>query len=165
MKIDKAILSEKNYEGSRFIEVKATADLKRLFKELEDIRKEAGPLLEESDKIYPIVDPYYKELGVIQGEMQKAQDDFQTRKSELRAKYINEVTRLEEIDLKMKPIEVKSNMIKNKLMPIILDEVKDQLGEFEVAFQTKEKDGKVFVEVQDKIEELVKSLRAQKAKK
>jgi hypothetical protein len=37
-------------------------------------------------------------------------------------------------------------------MPVILKEVQGQLSEFEVAHQTKEVNGKVFVEVQDNIE-------------
>ena len=77
--------------------------------------------------------------------------------AEDKAKYDEELAKVEKID-------AKAQMIKNKIMPMILAEVKDQLGEFEVALQTKQLDGKVFVEVQDKIEETVKTLRAQKAK-
>jgi len=53
-------------------------------------------------------------------------------------------------------------LIKDKIQPIILDLVKNELGEFEKAQQTIDKDGKVFVEIIDEIEEKVKSIRATK---
>ena len=153
MKIDKAILSEKNYEGSRFIEVKNPKVIE-LMKEISALQKEANPFLDVMDKYAKVLDPFYQEIQKLQVKISKIKEDMAGDK----AKYDEELAKVEKIDSK-------AQMFKNKLMPIILDEVKDQLGEFEVAFQTKEKDGKVFVEVQDKIEELVKSLRAQKAKK
>jgi arginyl-tRNA synthetase len=153
MKIDKAILSEKNYEGSRFIEVKNPKVIE-LMKEISALQKEANPFLDVMDKYAKVLDPFYQEIQKLQVKISKIKEDMAGDK----AKYDEELAKVEKIDSK-------AQMFKNKLMPIILDEVKDQLGEFEVAFQTKEKDGKVFVEVQDKLEELVKSLRAQKAKK
>jgi arginyl-tRNA synthetase len=89
----------------------------------------------------------------LQNEIGKIREEM----AEDKAKYDEELAKVEKID-------AKAQMIKNKIMPMILAEVKDQLGEFEVALQTKQLDGKVFVEVQDKIEETVKTLRAQKAK-
>jgi arginyl-tRNA synthetase len=153
MKIDKAILSEKNYEGSRFIEVKNPKVIE-LMKEISALQKEANPFLDVMDKYAKVLDPFYQEIQKLQVKISKIKEDMAGDK----AKYDEELAKVEKIDSK-------AQMFKNKLMPIILDEVKDQLGEFEVAFQTKEKDGKIFVEVQDKIEELIKSLRAQKAKK
>jgi len=153
MKIDKAILSEKNYEGSRFIEIK-NAKVTEIMKDMSALQKEANPYLEVMDKYAKILDPFYQKIQKLQNEIGKIKEEM----AEDKMKYDDEMSKVEKID-------AKAQMLKNKLMPIILDEVKGQLGEFEVAYQTKEKDGKVFVEVQDKLEELVKSLRAQKAKK
>lgn len=153
MQIPKEILSEKNYEGSRFIEVN-NVKITELMKELTAYQQEANPTLEVMDKYAKILDPFYQKIAVLQGEIKKIKDEM----VEDKLKYDEEMSKVEKID-------AKASIIKNKLMPIILDEVRDQLGEFEVAIQTKEKDGKVFVEVQDKLEETVKQLRAQKAKK
>lgn len=153
MKIPKEYISEKNYEGSRFIEIndpKITA----LMKEISALQKEANPYLEVMDKYAKILDPHYQKIQKLQTEIGKIKEEM----AEDKAKYDEELSKVEKIDQK-------AQVIKNKLMPVILDIVKGQLGEFEVAFQTKEKDGKIFVEVQDKLEELIKSLRAQKAQR
>lgn len=153
MKIDPKILSEKNYEGSRFIEIN-DPKVSELMKEVSALQKEANPYLEVMDEYAKILDPFYQKIQEKQAEIGKIKEEM----AETKAKYDEELSRVEAIDKK-------AQVIKNKLMPVILDLVKDQLSEFEVAFQTKEKDGKVFVEVQDKLEELIKSIRAQKAKK
>jgi uncharacterized coiled-coil DUF342 family protein len=153
MKIDPKILSEKNYEGSRFIEV-TNSKVTELMKEISALQKEANPYLDVMDKYAQILDPYYQKIQKLQNEIGKIKEEM----AEDKAKYDEQLAKVEKID-------AKAQLFKNKLMPIILDEVKDQLGEFEVALQTKENGGKVFVEVQDKIEELVKSLRAKKTKK
>jgi arginyl-tRNA synthetase len=152
MKIPAEFLKESNYEGTRFIEIK-NETVTKLIKEISDYQKEANPTLEIMDKYAKILDPYYQKIQKLQGEIGKIKEEM----AEDKAKYDEELAKVEKID-------AKAQMIKNKLMPIVLDEVKEQLGEFEVALQTKEKDGKIFVEVQDKIEETVKTLRLQKAK-
>lgn len=152
MKIDPKLLSEKNYEGTRFIEVK-NPDVNKLIKEISEYQKEANPTLEVMDKLAKVLDPYYQKIQGLQAQIGKIKEEM----AEDKMKYDEEMAKVEKID-------AKAQMIKNKLMPIILAEVSGQLGEFEVALQTKEKDGKIYVEVQDKLEELVKSMRAQKAK-
>ena len=153
MKIPSEYLKESNYEGTRLIEIK-NETVNKLIKEISGYQKEANPALEIMDKYAKILDPFYQKIQKLQGEIGKIKEEMADDK----AKYDEELAKVEKID-------AKAQMIKNKLMPIILDEVKVQLGEFEVALQTKEKDGKIYVEVQDKIEEVVKSLRLQKAKK
>lgn len=152
MIIDPKLLSEKNYTGTRFVEVK-NPDVTKLMKEISDYQKEANPTLEIMDKMVKVLDPYYQKIQKLQNEIGKIKEEMADDK----AKYDAELAKVEKIDQK-------AQVIKNKLMPIILKEVEGELGEFEVALQTKEKDGKIYVEIQDKLEELIKSMRAQKAK-
>lgn len=152
MKIDPLILSEKNYEGTRFIEVKNPI-VTSLIKEIALYQKEANPILEVMDKYAKVLDPYYQKIQKLQAEITKIKEDM----AEDKARYDEELSKVEKIDQK-------AQLIKNKLMPIILKEVEGELGEFEVALQTKEQDGKIFVEVQDKLEEQIKMIRSQKAK-
>jgi len=153
MQIPKDYLSEKNYEGSRYIEIK-NEKVVELMKEIKKYQEEANPFLTVMDKFALVLDPYYAKI-------QKLQEEISTIKAEMaedKLKYDDQLEKVQKIDQK-------AQMIKNKLTPIVMKEVEGQLGEFEIAVQTKEKNGKIFVEIQDKLEELVKSMRSQKAKK
>ena len=151
MKIPKEYLRESAYEGTRFVEVKNETVL-GLVKEIMAYQQEANPTLEVMDSLSKILDPYYQKIQKLQTEI----GNIKAEMADDKAKYDEEMAKVEKIDQK-------ASLIKNKIMPLILDEVKDELGEFEVALQTKEVDGKLYVEIQDKLEEQVKSLRAQKA--
>ena len=153
MQIPKEVLSEKNYCGTRFVEIK-NETVSGLLKEIGEYQKEANPILTIMDKYSLILDPYYQKIGKLQEEIGKIKEEM----AEDKLKYDDELAKVEKID-------ARAQMIKNKIMPMILKEVEGQLGEFEVALQAKEKDGKIFVEIQDKLEELIKSMRVQKAAK
>jgi hypothetical protein len=164
MQIPKEILSEKNYEGNRFIEIEKDEILTPLFDELARLQKEADPYIEESAPLYKIVDPVFQKIGVIEGKKREAIEKFEGEKVEIRSTVQDTIDKLQDLEHKCEMISKKSDVIKNKLMPILFDKVKDKLGEFEIATEVKEKDGKVYVEVQDKLEELIKAIRLQKAK-
>ena len=153
MKIDKAILSEKNYEGSRFIEV-TDPKVVELMKEIKKYQEEANPYLTVMDKYALILDPFYQKIQTLQSQINEVKAEM----AEDKMKYDDELANVQKIDQK-------AQMIKNKLTPIVMKEIEGQLGEFEIAVQTKEKNGKIYVEVQDKLEELVKSMRTANAKK
>jgi HD superfamily phosphodiesterase len=59
----------------------------------------------------------------------------------------------------------KAQLIKNKITPIVNELVKPELKEFELAKEMVERNGKIYVEVIDEIEEKIKAIRASKAKK
>lgn len=153
MQIPKEVLSEKNYEGSRFVEVK-DPKIVELVTEIKKFQEEANPYLTVMDKYALILDPYYQRIQTLQTEIGKIKEEM----AEDKMKYDEELEKVQKIDQK-------AQMIKNKLTPIVMKEVEGQLGEFEVAVQTKEKNGKIYVEIQDKLEELVKSMRTANAKK
>jgi len=152
MQLPKDLLSEANYEGSRFIEIK-NETVSALLKEIGEYQKEANPTLEVMDKYAAILDPYYQKIQTLQAEINKIKEEM----AEDKLKYDEELSKVEKIDQK-------AQLIKNKITPIVMKEVEGQLGEFEKATQTKEKDGKIYVEVVDTLEELIKSMRANKKK-
>lgn len=151
MQIPKDILSEKNYTGSRLIEITDEVVL-GLKKELDLLQQEMNPLLDAIKPEWDSLDASFPRLQKAQEELKKVQDE--------RAPILEKCRKYEEDTLK--PVEQKAQLIKNKIQPIILELVKGELGEFEKAQQTMDKDGKVYVEIVDEIEEKVKQIRALK---
>jgi len=101
-----------------------------------------------------VVDPWYQEAL-------KKQEEVKVIKEKIKAvadKYQDDTDFIEANGQKVQ-------LIKNKMVPIINKEVEGQLEEFEKAMHTVVKDNKLFVEVQDEIEEKIKLIRAQKSKK
>lgn len=154
MQIDKELLSEKNYTGSRLFLIE-NEDVKTLHDELTALQKEINPTLDKlSTEYYPVVDPLYQEVQKLNTQIKEIKEKISQKTSEFEA------------DIKsIEAIEQKANLVKDKLQPIILEAVKDELGEFEVARQTVVRDEKIYVEIFDEIEEKVKQIRASKAKK
>jgi chromosome segregation ATPase len=60
------------------------------------------------------------------------------------------------------PIEMEARVIKEKIVPLVNSELEGKLGEFEEAKHLVERDGKIYAEVFDLIEEFVKAHRAKK---
>ncbi len=150
MQIPKEYLEEKNYAGTRLIEINDETVLE-LKKQLDELQKEANPYLEASEKHLPEMDRIYAEIQKLEVEKRKLQEEI----APIRALYDEAIKPVEEIDQR-------ATLIKNKITPIVTDLVKEQLGEFEKALQMKETDGKLYVEVADEIEEKVKAIRASK---
>ena len=150
MQIPKDLLSEKNYEGTRLIEVIDEAVL-RLNAELKELQKEAQPFIDEMAKMSPAMDPIYTELRVVEEKRKELKDKLEP----LLVPFREEMAKAEKV-------EQKAQLIKDKMIPIINSLVKSELGEFETAKELKEKDGKIFVEVIDEIEEKIKAVRATK---
>lgn len=152
MKIPTEILSEKNYEGTRLIEIN-DPKVTELQEELTKLQLEANPLLEEMEKITPILDPFYTKMREHQEAITKIKEEMEVPKAE----YTSWLEKVEKIDQK-------AQLIKNKIQPLVNAIVKPELGEFEKANQLVPRDRKLFVEVMDELEEKVKAIRAAKAK-
>lgn len=150
MQIPAEYLTESNYEGTRLIEVTDEAVLS-LTAELSELQKEANPYLEKMEALTPQMDPIYSEIA----ELESKKKELLAQVAPIRAQYDAEMQFVEEIDQR-------ATLIKNKVQPIINDLVKGELGEFERAMQTVHKDGKLYVEVQDQLEEKIKQLRVNK---
>ena len=153
MQISKEILSEKNYTGSRLIEI-TDAKVIELKAKLTEFQKEANPILEEMEKISPLMDPIFSEIR----ELEAKKEELRSSLAPIRAPY-------DELLKKVEVIDTKAQVIKNKIQPIVNKLVAPDLGEFEKAMHVIEKDGKLFVEVVDEIEERVKAIRASKLNK
>lgn len=153
MQIAPEMLSEKNYAGSRLIEINDPV-ITELQEELKKIVAEIEPVTEQLSKdYYQIVDPWYQEAQAKRQEL----EEIKAKIKEVADKYHTEVEFVESKGQQ-------AQLIKNKMIPVINDLVAPQLGEFEKALQTIQKDDKLYVEVVDEIEEKVKAIRASKKK-
>lgn len=153
MQIPKEFLEEKNYEGSRLIEISDEAVVK-LHKELKKFQVEANPTLQEMEKLTPILDPFYARIGELEKEKNKIKEEMQPTREEY--------DKLLEV---VQKIDQRAQLVKNKITPMVNKIIEGQLGEFEKANQLTEKDDKIFVEIVDEIEEKVKAVRMIKSKK
>lgn len=154
MQIDKELLSEKNYTGSRLILIE-NEDVARLHKELNELQKSVNPVLNKlSAEYYPKVDPMYQEIQALTEKIKGIREEINTITASFKAD-------IESIEA----VEQEANLVKDKLQPLILAGVEGQLGEFEIARQTVTRDGKIYAEVFDEIEERVKQIRTQKLSK
>lgn len=150
MQIPKEILSEKNYEGTRLIEITDETVIS-LNNERKERLKEGEPILKEMEVLSPPLDAFYEKLRPVEEERKKIKEEMQPAYDAYHAK-------VEEMD----KIYQKGQIVSNKMQPLINEIVKPQLSEFEAAKQLVERDGKLFVEVVDEIEEKIKALRATK---
>lgn len=153
MKIDKELLSEKNYTGTRLIWIKNPM-VAKLKKEIETIQKQANPFLKKMDKMTKVLDPFYTKMREHQDAIKKIQEEMKPTKD------------LYDIELKeVEALDSKATLIKNKITPIIHKELEGQLEEFEEARQTITKGDVIYVEVINKIEDFIKGYRTAKLKK
>lgn len=150
MKIPKEFLEEKNYEGSRLIEITDETVLK-LHKELKKLDVEAEPFLKKMEEMTPALDAIYQKLNPVEAERAKLKEELEPLLIPYRAE-------MEGVD----KVYQKAQLIKNKITPIVNGIVKPTLGEFELAKEMVERNGKIYVEVIDEIEEKVKAIRSQK---
>ena len=151
MQLPKDLLSEKNYEGTRLIEI-TDENVLRLFKERAEILKSGEPIMARMDELSKPLDEFYKKLQPLEEERKKIKEDMQPATDAYQAV-------VDEMD---KNIYQKSRLIDQKLNPMVDNLVKDQLGEFEKAKTLTERDGKYYVEIEDQIEEKIKLIRATK---
>lgn len=153
MKIDPTILSEKNYTGSRLIEITDEKVLS-LLAEVKKCGEEAKPFLDEMEKLTPALEVIYAELKPLED-----------KRKELKEKLTEELkpfqVQQEQADL----INQKADAIKEKLYPIARKAIENELGEFEMGGQFIEKDGKTYIEVTDQLEEKIKQIRQFNLKK
>lgn len=159
MLIPQELLAEKNYAGTRLIEITDPKVLE-LKSKLKDLQKEAEPFLLESEKFTPEMDIVYGKIRDIKAKMLPFETEIKALHAEItpvRQKYDEQIAFVEAIDQR-------ATLIKNKMQPLINKIVDKELSEFEKPMQIIEKEGKIFVEISDEIEEKVKAVRAMKLK-
>ncbi len=156
MNIPKEVLSEKNYSGTRLIEI-TNPLVNKYVKEITKIQVEKlNPLLNDAKykSLTSKMDVLYSQIGQLNDKLKQLKLEVEP----IRAEY-------DVFAEKMLKLEQKAQLIKNKIQPIIDSEISGKLGEFEKPLHAKEKNGKIYVEIQDEIEETVKNIRARKTKK
>lgn len=153
MQIPADLLAEKNYSGTRLIKIidPKVIELKAELKKLQE--QEMNPVLDGTEPLLKILDPYFAKMTELQTQISKLKEDPEVINA--KSLYDIELKRMEEID-------IRGQLIKNKIEPILKNIVMGQLGEFERAKQIIEKDGEIYVEVADDLEEKIKSIRAKK---
>lgn len=155
MQIAPEVLAEKNYTGTRriYIKDKKVAELKAQLKELS---KHVEPILDGLQDTFKKFDATNKAIAEHQAEIKRLQDvlapDREFYEAEMQ---------------KIKPHDDKAKLIKDKLEPLVIKIINEEMGEFEKALTIDEdkETGEIYVEVVDQIEELVTRIRSQKAKK
>lgn len=150
MNIPAEYLKEKCYEGTRLVEITD----ERVIKLNEERKKrlvEGEPILKEMERLSPPLDAFYEKLRPIEEERKKIKEEMQPAYDAYN----------EQVE-KMDKIYQKGQLVSNKMQPIINELIKPQLGEFETARQMVERDGKLYIEIVDEIEEKVKAIRAKK---
>lgn len=155
MQIAPEILSEKNYTGTRKIHI-SDEKVRKLKQELKDLQKAINPILDGLAGTFKKFDEANQKIA----EHQKAIREVNDSVVEDKAFYDEEMK-------KIAPYEKKAVLIKDKLEPLVMKLIKDQLGEFEKPLHVSEDEstGDMYVEVVDQIEELVLKIRASKEKK
>lgn len=153
MKIDKEILSEKNYTGSRLIEITDEKVLS-LLAEVKKCGEEAKPFVDEMEKLTPALEVIYAELKPVE-----------EKRAELKTKLTEELKPFQEQQEKADAVNQKADAIKEKIYPLARKAIASELGEFEMGGSFIEKDGKVFIEVTDQLEEKIKQIRQFNLKK
>lgn len=148
MKIQSDILSEKNYEGTRLVEITDEKVLS-LLAEVKKCGEEAKPYLDEMERLTPALEVIYEELRPLE-EKRKALKDTLTE----------ELKPFQEQQEKADIVNQKADAIKEKIYPLARKAIASQLGEFEMGGTFIEKDGKIFIEVTDQLEEKIKQIRS-----
>lgn len=153
MKIPADLLAEKNYDGTRLIEITDEQVIK-LKAEIAKFKPIAEPFLKKMDELGKLLDPFYTKMRELDAEKDKIKKEIQPTLDDFNAQ-------LKE----MEAIEQKTDLIKNKIQPLVAKILETQLGETETGRQLIEKDDKLYVEVVEELEEKLKLIRMNKAKK
>lgn len=152
MKIPQEYLEPKNYQGTRLIEVTDKKALD-LMEKIASFQPEAEPWLKKMEEIDKKTRPFYEEIAKLQERIKSLQEKYAPDKAEW-----------DKVIKELDAINAKAQNYKNKLTPLVNKLVEGQLGEFEKATQLVNRDGKVYIEVIDEVEEKVKQVREAKAK-
>ena len=153
MKIPQEFLKESCYDGTRLVEI-TDEKVIELKKEISKFKPIAEPYLKEMDRLGKLLDPFYTKIRELEAEKDKLVKERQPNLDLFNAQ-------LKE----MEAIEQKTDLIKNKIQPLVARLMEKELGEFETARQLIEQGDKLFVEVVEEVEELVKRIRMKKNKK
>lgn len=143
MQINKELLKEENYTNPRLIEIK-NEEVSKLYKTVREHQEKVNPFLKRFEEI-------------------------EAKKAELKAPldaYVAETKEeLEDMMEKMQTEDQLASKVKEKLVPLIEEEIIPELTEMEEFVGLDVVDGKLYAKINDRIEEWVKAVREAKPKK
>lgn len=142
MQIDTSLFTEDKYTNPRMIEIK-NPEIAELYTVIREHQENANPFIKRFNEI-------------------------EEKKAELRAPldaYVKE-TKQEQEDLieKMQNEDQLAAKVKEKLVPMVEDEIIPQLGELDEFVGLEKIDGKLYAKINDRVEEWIKAIRSQKPK-
>jgi len=161
MNIPQELLAEKNYTGTRKILIN-DPKVRELKAELKELQKSINPIIEGLQDTLKKFDEGNARILEKQKAKQAIEQEIEAIHKELapdKKLYDKEME-------KIQPFDEQAQLIKNKLEPLVMKLVEDQLGEFERPLHVTEDDDGVdiYVEVVDELEQFVQTKRTQKAK-
>ncbi len=122
--------------------------------ELEKLPEGTEEFTPKLQKIKDKIDPILKKVTDLESDIAKVK----LSKKDDQDKYMAEMKKVERLD-------EKARLLKMKMSPLVNMFLIDKLSEFERATQLLEKNGKIYVEVIDELEEKIKSIRMANSKK
>jgi len=150
MKIPQEHLTEENYSNPRLVKLE-NEQIKELYQKILDIRKEIEPTVKELEEIEKKLAPYRDEIQAKQLEIKKLNEEAKPIFDEYNAKF-----------KELEQPENEANKIKDKITPLVVEEIDGKLEEFEELTGVDFVDGEMFAKITDKIEETVKAVRQAK---
>ena len=161
MQIPKELLAEKNYTGTRKILIN-DPKVRELKGKLKELQKDINPIIEGLQDTLARIDA----VNVRLQEKNKAINVIRAEIEEIQKEVAPDKKIYDEAMEKIRPFDEKAQLIKNKLEPLVMRIVEDQLEEFERPLHVTEDEGSVdiYVEVVDEIEQFIQTKRSQKAK-
>lgn len=161
MNIPQELLAEKNYTGTRKILIN-DPKVRELKAQLKELQKSINPIIDGLQDTLKKFD----EANARIGEKQKAINAIQQEIEAIHKEIAPDKKIYDKEMEKIQPFDEQAQLIKNKLEPMVMKMVEDQLGEFERPLHvTEDEDGTdIYVEVVDEIEQFIQTKRTQKAK-
>lgn len=140
MQIDKKYLSEENYSNPRYVKIQ-NEEVGKLYEVIKGHQEAVNPFLKR-----------YEEIEAKKAELKKPLDDYTAETKE----------ELEDMMEKMQSEDQKAAKVKEKLVPLIEEEIIPQLGELDEFVGLEKKDDGYYAKINDRVEEWVKAVRSQK---
>ncbi len=151
MQIPKEYLDEKNYTGTRIIEINDETVAKLHQEKLVIMENEKKPLLDQMSEQEVPLEKFYEQIRPLESQLIPLKEEMRPLVEAYKLK-------IEEVE----KVQQKIDLVESKINKIVNDLVKPELGEFEKAIELKIVDNKYLVEVRDEIEEKVKEIRKAK---
>lgn len=161
MNIPHELLAEKNYTGTRKILVN-DPKVRELKAQLKGLQQKINPHIEKLQPTLAKFDEANSKIAELDKEIKKLQEKIK----EIHEEIAPDRKIYDKVMDEIKPFDDEAMLIKNKLEPLVIKIVEDQLTEFEKPLHVTEDEetGEIYVEVADEIEQYIIAKREQKAK-